>query len=196
MEGLGQTRRTKNFKAPHEQDEGTVTGNVSTLQTSFNMLKVFIGIGILATPSAFKAVGLVGGVVGMILIGIIATYTMKLQIAATTAANEQEGETIGNYSELGERVLGDRGRKFVDFCIMTSQLGFAIAYLIFIGKQMDQVICFETLNEQCNIKGLYIFVAATILVPICWLRSFKYLAYVSMASNIFLIFARKCPISP
>ena len=54
---------------------------------------------------------------------------------------------------------------------------------------MDQVICFETLYDQCNIKGLYIFIAAFILVPICWLRSFKYLAYVSMASNIFLIFA-------
>lgn len=54
---------------------------------------------------------------------------------------------------------------------------------------MDQVICFETVQEQCNLKGLYIFVTAVILVPICWLRSFKYLAYVSMASNIFLIFA-------
>ena len=74
---------------------------------------------------------------------------------------------------------------------MCSQLGFAIAYLIFIGQQMDQVICFETLYEQCGIKGLYIFIAAFILVPICWLRSFKYLAYVSMASNIFLVFARK-----
>ena len=54
---------------------------------------------------------------------------------------------------------------------------------------MDQVICFETLYDQCNIKGLYIFIAAFILIPICWLRSFKYLAYVSMASNVFLVFA-------
>ena len=51
------------------------------------------------------------------------------------------------------------------------------------------MICFETLYDQCNIKGLYIFIAAFILIPICWLRSFKYLAYVSMASNVFLVFA-------
>lgn len=31
--------------------------------------------------------------------------------------------------------------------------------------------------------------AAFILIPICWLRSFKYIAYVSMASNVFLCFA-------
>ena len=40
------------------------------------MLKVFVGIGILATPASFGHVGLVGGVLGMILIGVIATYTM------------------------------------------------------------------------------------------------------------------------
>ena len=54
---------------------------------------------------------------------------------------------------------------------------------------MDQVICFETQQDECNMKGLYIMIAACVLIPICWLRSFKYLAYVSMASNVFLVFA-------
>ena len=49
----------------------------------FNMLKVFIGIGILATPASFGQIGLVGGTLGMIMIGIVAAYTMMLQIAAT-----------------------------------------------------------------------------------------------------------------
>jgi amino acid permease len=142
---------------------------------------------VLATPSSFKSVGIVGGNVGMIIIGIIAMYTMKLQILATKKVTTP----VGSYSDLGKAILGVRGKKFVDFCILTSQTGFGIAYLIFIGQQMDQVICFETLYEDCNYKGLYIYIAALILVPICWLRSFKYLAYVSMASNIFLCFASK-----
>ena len=71
-------QKVKKFKAPHESGEGTETGNVGTFQTGLNMMKVFIGIGILATPASFGKVGLVGGVVGMIGIGIIATYTMQL----------------------------------------------------------------------------------------------------------------------
>ena len=55
-----------------------MTGDVGTAQASFNMMKVFIGIGILATPSSFAQVGIIGGVVGMISIGIISAYTMKL----------------------------------------------------------------------------------------------------------------------
>lgn len=125
--------RVKKFKPKATQGEGTITGNVSTFQTGFNMLKVFVGIGILATPASFMNVGIAGGCIGMIIIGIIATYTMKLQIAAT----EKCKEPIANYSELGQAVLGDRGRKFVDLCIIASQAGFAIAYLIFIGQQMD-----------------------------------------------------------
>ena len=42
------------------------------------MLKVFIGIGILATPATFRLIGLTGGVIGMIVIGLTNMYTMKL----------------------------------------------------------------------------------------------------------------------
>ena len=57
------------------------------------------------------------------------------------------------------------------------------------------MICFETRYEQCEMKSLYIAIAAFILVPICWLRSFKYLAYFAMASNVFLMFACKYPLN-
>ena len=42
------------------------------------MLKLFVGIGVLATPAVFKLVGFIGGNVGMIGLGIIAMYTMLL----------------------------------------------------------------------------------------------------------------------
>jgi amino acid permease len=45
------------------------------------MFKCFIGIGILATPSAIRQVGVVGGGVGILICGLINMYTMKLQIA-------------------------------------------------------------------------------------------------------------------
>ena len=76
----------------------------------------------------------------MTIIGIIAVYTMMLQVKAVNKC----ANPVSNYSELGAEVLGPVGRKFVDYNIIASQLGFAIAYLIFIGQQMDQVVCFET----------------------------------------------------
>ena len=80
------------------------------------MLKVFIGIGILATPASFRAVGIVGGILGMILVGSLNAYTMRLQIESKIKLNKP----INSYSELGQHALGDGGKRFVDICIMVS----------------------------------------------------------------------------
>ena len=78
---------------------------VGTFQTAFNMLKVFVGIGLLTTPAAFAKIGIVGGCVGMVVIGIIAAYTMQLQVAA----KETVSAPVANYSELGVAVLSLSG---------------------------------------------------------------------------------------
>ena len=78
----------------------------------------------------------------MSMIGILNMYTMKLQIAAKLKVqNEKE---IISYSDLGNAVLGQKGKSFVDFCLIVSQVGFCIAYFLYIGNQLDQVVCFET----------------------------------------------------
>lgn len=98
--------------------------------TVLNMFKVFVGIGIIATPSVFAKIGIVGGNIGMIFIAFICFYTMKLQIESMRKL------TLGirSYSELGMVVLGDFGKRVVDICMIVSQLGFATVYLIFIGS--------------------------------------------------------------
>jgi amino acid permease len=91
-------------------------GNTSVAQTYFNMFKCFIGIGILATPSAIRQVGLVGGALGIIFCGIVNMYTAKLQLHC----QNKVGKHITSYSELGMAILGPRGKTFVDFCMTIS----------------------------------------------------------------------------
>jgi len=66
-----------------------VVGNVGNFRTAFNLIKVFLGIGILATPASFQQIGIVGGVLGLMFVGILNTYTMKLQILAKNRAEER-----------------------------------------------------------------------------------------------------------
>jgi len=110
------------------------------LQTYFNTFKCFIGIGILATPAAIAQVGVFGGALGILVCGLINLYTMKMQLACKMKI----GNHITSYSELGFAVYGAWGKMCVDSMVTISQFGFCIAYLIFIGKQLDQIICIET----------------------------------------------------
>jgi len=73
--------------------------------------------------------------------------------------------------------------------MVVSQFGFCIAYLIFIGNQLDQVICLETQQDYCDYKNTYIIVSCIILVPICWLKTFSFISYISLFANISIIFA-------
>ena len=69
--------------------------------TMLNSIKCFLGIGILATPSVFAKIGLIGGNVGLVVIAYIALYTMQLQIKST-----ERFTGIKSYSDLGSKVLG------------------------------------------------------------------------------------------
>jgi proton-coupled amino acid transporter len=40
---------------------------------------------------------------------------------------------------------------------------------------------------HCNKKNSYIIIGALILIPICWLKTFKYIAYVSLIANMTII---------
>ena len=128
-----------------------------------------------------------GGVLGLIIIGLLNGYTMMLQIYAKIKLNKQ----VVSYSDLGEKVLGVSGRRIVDLCMVTSQVGFGIAYLLFVGNQIDQVVCFESDFTKCGRKNFYIGIASLFLMPVCWFRSMNYLAYVSIASNICLFLSCK-----
>jgi len=91
-------------------------GTVGMFGTCFAMLKVFLGIGILATPQTFQAVGLIGGFLGLCLIGVMNAYTMRLQIEAKIKLNK----VINSYSDLGEVALGKKWKICVDIFMIVS----------------------------------------------------------------------------
>lgn len=50
-------------------------------------------------------------------------------------------------------------------------------------------MCYETDFIHCKLKNFYAFLFALVLVPICWLRTFKYLSFVSLIGNVSIIIA-------
>ena len=174
-----------------DQPEEDISKKANRIETFFTLLKSFIGIGILATPYAFMNVsfsfpkaGLVGAVVTIMIIGFLNEYSMQL-LARLGAMFPR----IKSYSDLGMEAYGPRGASFVNCNIILSQVGFCIAYLLFIGEQLEQVICVETNESACGLKWLYIVCAFLVVLPIVWLPSVKHLAYPALLANFTIFFA-------
>ena len=156
-------------------------GDVGNLSTFFNILTAFLGASILTLPSTFQTVGLVGGCIGMVVVSTIVCYTMRLQIYA----KNKLAYPINSYIEMSRSCLSQREIQLTEFCLLTSQLGFFVAKFIFMGNQFEKIICHNL--KYCNLKNYYIAISAFIVIPICWLRSYKYLSYFTLASNVILV---------
>jgi proton-coupled amino acid transporter len=148
----------------------------TVVQSIFNMSKLFLGISILATPNAFSHAGVLAGAIGILVVTILCIYTIWLQ----ASCRNEIGDRVTSYSELGHCVYGAFGKNSVDFFLLIAQLGIGIAYLIFNGKQLDQVICYETQGSLCGMKNTYIWSACAVLVPIMWIKTLKKLFYVNL----------------
>ncbi|CAI2370542.1 unnamed protein product [Moneuplotes crassus] len=147
----------------------------STCQTILNTFKLFLGISILASPHAFMNSGIVGGIIGISLATCLSIGTVLMQ----SDAAEKTGSIINSYSDLGYALYRGRGKLIVDTFILFAQLGICTAYLIFNGRQIEQIVCLETQGEICGHKNVYIFLATLILSPICWIKHLKNLSWIA-----------------
>ena len=86
---------------------------------------------------------------------------------------------IGTYSKLSLQVFGKKGKVVVDVCIWIMQLSVCISYLFFIGKQIAQIVMFETTFQAG--AWFYILLLTIPAMPICWFDTYTFLSYFSIA---------------
>ncbi|KPA42572.1 hypothetical protein FLAG1_04507 [Fusarium langsethiae] len=116
-----------NAPIAHDAVFGNITGdrpnyrNVGWLGTSALMMKTQIGLGILSIPSAFHTLGIIPGVICLLLIGGITTWSNY--VIGTFKLNHREVYDIG---DAGGILFGRIGREFLgmSFALFTI---FAIA---------------------------------------------------------------------
>eukprot|EP00443_Scrippsiella_acuminata_P072062 CAMPEP_0115381320 /NCGR_PEP_ID=MMETSP0271-20121206/5507_1 /TAXON_ID=71861 /ORGANISM="Scrippsiella trochoidea, Strain CCMP3099" /LENGTH=224 /DNA_ID=CAMNT_0002804591 /DNA_START=137 /DNA_END=808 /DNA_ORIENTATION=- len=96
------------------------------------------------------------------------------------------GRNVPSYSDLGEAAFGSLGRSLVDSCLISSQLGFAATYIIFISANLREVVevlskCTFLLEQNTLFPAIVL-----LLVPLAWLRSLKYFAVMNFMAAVFM----------
>lgn len=137
-----------------------------------NTAKLFFGNAYLTIPSTFKFTGWLGGLLLFVSIGCINCYTMLLNLRVADLH-----PNVPSYSELSRRVFGKTGKIIVDVSIWIMQVCCCISYLYFIAEQLQQMI--EGNNDSSN--AVYILLLTIPAMPICWIDTYTYLSYFSMA---------------
>ena len=150
-----------------------------------NTAKLFFGNAYLSIPKTFSYSGIVGGILMFTIVGLINCYTMLLNLKVA-----DRHPRIGTYSKLSSKVFGPVGKIIVDISIWIMQLSCCISYLFFIGKQLEDIISHETDFQKD--KSFYILLLTIPAMPICWIETYTYLSYFSIAGITVALIGMGC----
>jgi len=143
-----------------------------TAHVLVNILISFVGAGILGLPYAFRRAGMVQGTVVMSLTGVAAYVNMLKLMAARRRAGSRE---VVTYSELAGHFVGAWARWTVDVLLVTSQMGFCVAYMLFLGKNLSKILKRPDWG--------FILAAAPAEMALAMVRSLSGLAPVSLVAD-------------
>eukprot|EP00929_Paragymnodinium_shiwhaense_P068655 TRINITY_DN34570_c0_g1_i1.p1 TRINITY_DN34570_c0_g1~~TRINITY_DN34570_c0_g1_i1.p1 ORF type:complete len:482 (-),score=111.61 TRINITY_DN34570_c0_g1_i1:45-1490(-) len=159
------------------------SGGMGEVGAFITTLKSFVGMGILTLPYAIKKGGYILGPVALCGVAALAHHCMGLLLhLAATMPNRTT-----SFGALGQQILGRWAKVVVEQCLILTQYGFAIADLIFIVQNVQDVVCFETQGTACPSKESLCVGVLAFLLPFTYLRSLKVLAVPVLMSNVVLL---------
>lgn len=100
----------------------------------------------------------------------------KEKLATTLLQDELNSELVKNeftFEEVGSLLFGNWGKYAVDVSLLSSQIGFCVVYIIFLGDTL------HTFVPSVSKLG-WMFIIIPVLIIECWVRELKYLAPLSL----------------
>ncbi|XP_061372137.1 amino acid transporter ANT1 [Gastrolobium bilobum] len=169
---------TKNIATPLL--ESPSSKRASKLQTLGNIIVTVVGTGILGLPFAFRIAGWVAGSLGIAVVGVSTYYCMLLLVMCRDKlASEEPLVEARTYGDLGYRCFGTSGRFVTELIIVVAQCAGSVAYLVFIGQNIDSV--FDGHGAKVN---SYIFILVPVEIGLSWIGSLSALAPFSVFADV------------
>ncbi|KAF4698847.1 U2 snRNP-associated SURP domain-containing protein, partial [Perkinsus olseni] len=126
------------------------------------------------------------------LVALLALHCMLLLVHCQTYLRDTRSKHAVTYGDVGYYAFGRIGSMLVDICIILTQTGFAVAYLIFISHNVSDILddyYLEDKKDSIVSRGLILAVILPPLVILSWLRYLKMLAPFSLLAEIAILFA-------
>lgn len=186
----------KNKEQQQEEDydpykHRVVAHPTSNSETLAHLLKGCLGTGILAMHEAFRNAGWLNGLISMALIGFVCTYCFQILVKSQYVLCKKHRRPILSYPESMKLALeqGPAALKWIapsavlitDGFLIIYQLGVCICYIVFVAKNLQQII--EAHITEMSIVTVMLIMFLPLLAINC-LKNLKILAPFSTLANI------------
>ncbi|KAG5533589.1 hypothetical protein RHGRI_027691 [Rhododendron griersonianum] len=168
------------------------SGGASVSGAVFNVSTGMIGAGIMSIPATFKVLGVIPGFILILIVALSVEITVEFLLRYTNS-----GKAV-TYGGLMAESFGKIGSVALQVCVMVTNLGAMIIYLIIIGdvlsgNQSEGTLHLGVLQEWFGIQWwnsrafALLFVMLFILLPFLLLRSIESLKHASALSILLAV---------
>lgn len=176
---------------------GSDTEETSYMETLMNLVKGYLGCGMLAMGEAYKNGGWLSSTLFLIFFAIICCYNQYHLIWLAAELQKQFkldfsptfGDTIGLAFESGHSFFkrcATIARKLVVISIVLTQLGFCCVYFLFISRCLQQLCRMYDTQLVLDMRVALLIVLPVIIVG-ALIRNLKYLAPLSVFANVTML---------
>ncbi|KAE8969979.1 hypothetical protein PR003_g4263 [Phytophthora rubi] len=168
-----------------KQQPGATVG-----KTVFTILKSFIGSGILFLPKGFQNGGMLFSLSALCASAVLSTFCMLRLTECSNVLLREPGRTSVSYGMVGEKAFGKVGRVAVNISLVLSQIGFCCSYLIFVEKNIGEVILAIFGVQRTTASSSLTLIALQILLytPLSWVRRIEYFALTNLFADLLILF--------
>ncbi|KAE9326012.1 hypothetical protein PF008_g16754 [Phytophthora fragariae] len=172
-------------RRPEKQQPGATVG-----KTVFTILKSFIGSGILFLPKGFQNGGMLFSLSVLCASAVLSTFCMLRLTECSNVLLREPGRTSVSYGMVGEKAFGKVGRVAVNISLVLSQIGFCCSYLIFVEKNIGEVILAIFGVQRTTALSSLMLIALQILLytPLSWVRRIEYFALTNLFADLLILF--------
>ncbi|KAL7682884.1 putative amino acid transporter, transmembrane domain-containing protein [Plasmopara halstedii] len=162
----------------------------SVTKTVFTIFKSFIGSGILFLPKGFQNGGMLFSIVGLCISAALSTFCMLRLVECSNYLFRNGKQPNVTYGIVGEQAFGVLGRNAVNFSLVFSQIGFCCSYLIFVEKNIGEVLlhAFKLQSSLSTSSWTLILLQIPLYTPLAWVRRLEYFALTSLLADALIVF--------
>jgi proton-coupled amino acid transporter len=145
-----------------------------TVRSIFNILKTYIGVGVLGLPNAWKESGVVLALVSMLALSLISLHCLNLLVDSKEQLIAR-GERVFTFGDVTKKAFGRFGRVgaiLVDVILCFCQLGVCASYIAFLGQNTQSLLAPYTKLPWHVFAAIWI----CIMMLLSWIRTLKSLA--------------------
>ncbi|XP_077990690.1 putative sodium-coupled neutral amino acid transporter 6 [Glandiceps talaboti] len=154
----------------------------------FNLMNAVLGSGILGLSYAMSGSGIILFSILLVIVALLATYSLHLLLKSCDLAN------VKAYEDIGSRALGLTGKLLATFAILMQNIGAMSSYLFIVKNELPAVI--RTLTDAgaeaddwyLNGKYLVLLMVIVIIAPLAFLPNIGFLGYTSGFSIFCMVF--------